>query len=102
MLLSVTQELANHLPTQALPLKQEVGNTHRGVWDKISLYQILDAFFWFPGDTGEGNEKDRDKKGNSEVQIQICYYPTALLPLAKCVSDEGQDSVREAVEWIEG
>lgn len=51
LFLSVAQELANHLPTQAFPLEQEVSHTHRRVWNKVSLYQILDAFFWFPRDT---------------------------------------------------
>lgn len=49
LFLSVTQELSNHLSTQAFPLEQEVGHTNWSVWDKVSLYQILDAFFWFPG-----------------------------------------------------
>lgn len=62
LFLSVSQELANHLPTQAFPLEQEVGHTHRSLWNKVSLYQILDAFFWFSGDTGEGRGRERDKK----------------------------------------
>jgi len=91
LFLSVTQELANHLPTQAFPLEQEVGHTHRSVWNKVSLYQILDAFFWFPGDTGKSKESEtkRSKKERSEDTIQICDYPTALIFLAKCVSHEG-------------
>lgn len=66
LFLSVTQELANHLPTQAFPLEQEVGHTHWSVWNKVSLYQILDAFFWFPGDTGEGRETETEKQKRKE------------------------------------
>lgn len=62
LFLSVSQELANHLPTQAFPLKQEVSHTHWSIWNKISLYQILDAFFWFPGDTEKSKEKERQKR----------------------------------------
>lgn len=102
LFLSVSQELANHLPTQAFPLEQEVGHTHRSLWNKVSLYQILDAFFWFSGDIGEGRGRERDKKGRSEDTVQICDYPTALLPLAKCVSDEGQDLGWQGGSWLNG
>lgn len=63
LLLPVSQELANHLPTQAFPLEQEMSHAHRSVWNKAALDQILDAFFWFsgkrerelpPGSTQEG------------------------------------------------
>lgn len=61
LFLSVTQELANHLPTQAFPLEQEMGHTHWSVWNKVSLYQILDAFFWFPGETGVGRKRETER-----------------------------------------
>lgn len=50
LLLSVPQELADHLPAQAFPLEQEVSHAHGSVWNKASLYQILDAFLWFSGE----------------------------------------------------
>lgn len=83
LFLPITQELANHLPTQAFPLEQEVGHTHRSVWNKVSLYQILNAFFWFPRDTGKSREretkKERGKMRVGEDTFQICDYPVALL-----------------------
>lgn len=83
LFLPITQELANHLPTQAFPLEQEVGHTHRSVWNKVSLYQILDAFFWLPRDTGKSREretkKERGKMRVGEDTFQICDYPVALL-----------------------
>lgn len=44
-------------------------------------------------------EGEREKKGKSEDTVQICDYPTALLPRAKCVSDEGQDLKRQGGRW---
>lgn len=59
LFLSVAQKLADHLPTQTLPLKQEVGHAHWSVGNKVSLDQILDSFFWFPGDKGVKRETKR-------------------------------------------
>ena len=68
--LAVAQELSNHLPAQALPLQQEVGDAHRGVRDKVPVDQILDPLLWLPGDTaggGEGREGDsRGQKRDSQ------------------------------------
>lgn len=54
LFLSVSKELANHLPTQAFPLEQEMRHAYRSVWNKVPLNQILDAFFWFSGDNRRG------------------------------------------------
>lgn len=73
LFLTVAKELANHLPTQAFPLQEEVGNTHRSVRDVASLNQILDPLFWLPTDTGKRKKISREththiqKKG---VRIQ--------------------------------
>lgn len=56
LFLSVAKEFANHLPTQAFPLQEEVGNTHRSVRDVASFNQILDPLFWLPRDTGKRNK----------------------------------------------
>lgn len=53
LFLPVSKELANHLPTQAFPLEQEVGHTHRSVRNKVSFYQILNALLWFSADRAE-------------------------------------------------
>lgn len=42
-LLAVAEELSDHLPTQALPLQQEVGHTDGGVGDEASRDQELKA-----------------------------------------------------------
>ena len=83
LLLSVTQELANHLSTQAFPLQQEVGHTHWSVWNKVPLNQILDAFFWFPGDTVEGRERVRQRetnKGGVRTQSKSVIIPLHFCP----------------------
>lgn len=48
LFLSIAKKFSNHLPTQTLPLQQEVGHTNRCVRDEPPLSQILDALFWFP------------------------------------------------------
>lgn len=82
LLLSVTQELANHLPTQAFPLEQEVGHTHWGVWNKVSVYQILDAFFWLPRDTGKERERLRATETNKEIVKS--KSKSVIIPLHFC------------------
>ena len=66
LLLSVAQELPNHLPAQALPLQQEVGDAHRGVRDKVPVDQILDPLLWLPGDTAGGGRRKRGRQQGSE------------------------------------
>ena len=46
--LAVPQELSNHLPAQALPLQQEVGNADGRVGDKAPRDQEVDAPLWVP------------------------------------------------------
>lgn len=90
LFLSVTQELANHLSTQAFPLQQEVSHTHWSVWNKVSFYQILDAFFWFPGkqerverkrvrDRKRERERETKRKGvriqSKSVIIPLHFFP---------------------------
>lgn len=55
LLLPISQEFADHLPAQALPLQQEMGHAHRCVGDEPPFRQILDALFWLPGRTS-GNK----------------------------------------------
>lgn len=48
LLLAIAEELADHLPAQALPLQDEVGHPHGGVREEAPLDQILDPLLWFP------------------------------------------------------
>lgn len=80
LFLPVTQELANHLPTQAFPLEQEVCHTHRSVWNKVSLYQILDAFFWFPTDRKEWRRRDQKKREARSEWVRT-HSKSLIIPL---------------------
>lgn len=66
LLLSVTKELANHLPTQAFTLKKEFSNSQWSVRHNVLFYQILDPFFWFPRDTGKGKKQQETNKEKRE------------------------------------
>lgn len=48
MFLSVSQELSDHLPAEALPLQDEASNPNRSVRYKTSLYQVLDPLLRLP------------------------------------------------------
>lgn len=48
-LLAVAEELADHLPTQALPLQQEVGHADGCVRDEASRDQKLEALVGVSG-----------------------------------------------------
>lgn len=52
MFLSISQELSNHLPAEALPLQDEASNAHRRVGYEPSLYQVLNALLGFPTSKG--------------------------------------------------
>lgn len=48
---------------------------------------------------GGGRDTEKKTKRRSEATVQICDYPTALLPLAQCVSDVGQDLEWQGRRW---
>lgn len=81
-----------------------MGHTHRSVGNKVSLYQILDAFFWFPGKNEDGREGDteRQKRKKVKTQSKSVIIPLHFCPWPKCVSDEGlREAGREMVGWNE-
>lgn len=55
LLLPVAQELADHLPAQALALQQEVGHPHRCVGHEAALDEVLDALLGLPGGRETGS-----------------------------------------------
>lgn len=81
LFLPVSKELANHLPTQAFPLEQEVGHTHRSVRNKVSFYQILNALLWFSADReeeerGRGGGRGREGGGlEREGEMERWRHP---------------------------
>lgn len=50
LFLSVAQELADHLPAEALALQQEVGHPHWRVRHKATFDEVLDTLLRLPGD----------------------------------------------------
>lgn len=78
LLLPVSKELANHLPTQALPLEQEVGHAHRSVRNKVPFDQILNSLLWFPAETHEGEgERQRElQRKNTNKQMKRGCSPS--------------------------
>ena len=55
LLLPVAQELADHLPAQALALQQEVGHPHWRVGHEAALDEVLDALLGLPGGQETGS-----------------------------------------------
>ena len=55
LLLPVAQELADHLPAQALALQQEVGHPHWRVGHEAALDEVLDALLRLPGGQETGS-----------------------------------------------
>lgn len=73
LLLPVAQELANHLPAQALALQQEMGYSHWCVWHKATLNEVLDALLRLP----VGWIKDRlspGSSGPSRLTLHLCGH----------------------------
>ena len=82
LLLPVAQELADHLPAQALALQQEVGHPHWRVGHEAALDEVLDTLLGLPGgrETGSAGHARPHRLRGTRSCPSLLHHPGHLGP----------------------